>query len=414
MMPRWHRTGKYLRPEDTLTIIHVMSAALPDLQTMIAELVALPSVSSVQPGLDSSNKHVCDRLGSWLEDLGFDVSVLPVPDQQNKFNLLARLGAGEGGLVLAGHTDTVPWDESGWSSDPFVANRQHDRVYGLGTADMKSFLALAVSAAAGLDAKRFRAPLTILATADEESTMSGARALAASGQAPGQYALIGEPTGMQPVFQHKGVLMEGIRVRGKSGHSSNPALGRNALDGMLEVIAALRQLQIEFADRFSQPAFEVPEPTINLGYIKGGDNPNRICAECELHVDARLNPGMTVASCRSAIRERIRERLAGGGLEVRFDALFEGVDPMTCDHRQRLVETCEAETGHDRGAVCFGTEGPFLQALGLETVILGPGSIDQAHQPDEFLDLASAEQAVDLMGRLIDKYCVQEAEAMPE
>jgi len=403
-MPRRHLTGKDLRPEDTLTIIHAMSASPPDLQTMIAELVALPSVSSVQPELDSSNKDVCDRLASWLEDLGFIVSVIPVPDRQMKFNLLARLGEGEGGLVLAGHTDTVPWDESGWSSDPFVASRQDDRVYGLGTADMKSFLALAARAAAGLAGNKLRAPLTILATADEESTMSGARALAASGEAPGRYALIGEPTGMQPVFQHKGVLMEGIRVRGKSGHSSNPALGRNALEGMLEVIAALRQLQTEFADRFRQPAFEVPEPTINLGYINGGDNPNRICAECELHVDVRLNPGMTVRGTRALIHERVRARLAGSGLQVEFLTLFEGVDPLRGQDGP-LLHACEAATGA-RKSVCFCTEGPYLQSLGMETVIMGPGSIDQAHQPNEYLSLAQAQTCARVLDGLIHHFCV--------
>jgi acetylornithine deacetylase len=404
MMPRRYLTGKDLRPEDTLTIIHAMSASPPDLQTMIAELVALPSVSSVQPELDSSNKDVCDRLASWLEDLGFVVSVLPVPDRQMKFNLLARLGEGEGGLVLAGHTDTVPWDESGWSSDPFVASRQDDRVYGLGTADMKSFLALAARAATGLDGNKLRAPLTILATADEESTMSGARALAASREAPGRYALIGEPTGMQPVFQHKGVLMEGIRVRGKSGHSSNPALGRSALEGMLEVIAVLRQLQTEFADRFSQPAFEVPEPTINLGYINGGDNPNRICAECELHVDVRLNPGMTVRGTRALIHERVRARLAGSGLQVEFLTLFEGVDPLRGQDGP-LLHACEAATGA-RKSVCFCTEGPYLQSLGMETVIMGPGSIDQAHQPNEYLSLAQAQTCARVLDGLIHHFCV--------
>ncbi len=403
-MPRWPRTGKDLRPKHTLTIIGAMSTATPDLETMIAELVALPSVSSVQPALDSSNQDVCARLAGWLEDLGFDVSLQPVPERHQKFNVLARLGQGEGGLVLAGHTDTVPWDETGWSSDPFAARRLDDRVYGLGTADMKSFLALAVNAARGLDATKLRAPLTILATADEESTMSGARALAADGRAPGQYALIGEPTGMQPVFQHKGVLMEGIRILGKSGHSSNPALGRNALEGMLEVIVVLRNLQAEFADRYRQPAFQVPEPTINLGYIRGGDNPNRICAECELHVDVRLNPGMTVKATRALIRERVQQRLAGSDLKVEFLTLFEGVDPLRGQDGD-LLHACEAATT-SRQSVCFCTEGPYLQSLGMETVIMGPGSIDQAHQPDEYLSLGQAQTCSRVLDELIHRFCV--------
>ena len=381
---------------------------------MIAQLIASPSISSVQPDLDLSNRQVCELLADWAESLGFEVTLMPVPGKLEKYNLIARLGGGPGGLVLSGHTDTVPWDDGKWSLDPFKAENRDGRIYGLGTADMKSFLAIALQAGSAFDSGSLRSPVTILATADEESTMSGARALVESGTPLGRMAIIGEPTDLRPINLHKGILMEGIRLIGSSGHSSNPALGRNALDGMMEVVEALQELREEFAEQFHNPGFEVPEPTLNLGYIHGGDNANRICGECEMHIDVRLNPGMTVATCRTAIRDRVRERLAGSGLEVRFAALFEGVDPMTCDHREDLVATCEAETGHDRGAVCFGTEGPFLQELGLETVILGPGSIDQAHQPDEFLDLASAEQAVDLVGRLIDKFCVQEHEATAE
>lgn len=403
-MPCRPVTGKDLHQSARLTIIGPMHNRLPDLETMIATLVAEPSISSVQPALDSSNRRVCEHLGTWLEGLGFAVSLMPVAGREGKFNLLARLGDGEDGLVLSGHSDTVPWDENGWSTDPFAATRRQDRIYGLGTADMKSFLALAIRAAQGFSGSKLSAPLTLLATADEESTMSGARALAESQARPGRYALIGEPTGMRPVFQHKGVLMEGIRVSGRSGHSSNPALGRNALEGMAEVITTLRALQAEFADRFSETAFEVPAPTINLGYIRGGDNPNRICAECEMHIDVRLNPGMTVRGTRALLRQRIEERLAGSGLEVEFLTLFEGVDPLRGEEGP-LLHSCEAVTGA-RESVCFCTEGPYLQSLGMETVIMGPGCIDQAHQPDEFLSLGQAELCEQVLRGLIHRFCV--------
>lgn len=382
-----------------------MSANLPDIERMIAELVATPSVSSVQPRLDTSNRPVCERLGEWLEHCGFAVELMPVPGRPGKSNLIASTGAGEGGLVLAGHTDTVPYDEDRWTRDPFTASRQEDRIYGLGTADMKSFLALAVSAAAGFAGRRLRAPLTVVATADEESTMSGARALAERARAPGRAVVIGEPTGMRPIYRHKGIMMESIRIIGQAGHSSNPALGRSALEGMLTVAGELRRLREAFGAEYRQPEFEVPEPTLNLGYINGGDNPNRICAECELHIDVRLNPGMTVAATRRLLRENIRRCLAGSGLDVEFRALFPGVDPL-CGDDGPLLRACENATGAQRGAVCFGTEGPFMQALGMETVIMGPGSIDQAHQPDEFLELSEADRCTTVLKTLIERYCV--------
>lgn len=377
---------------------------------MIRQLVAIPSVSSVQRDLDTGNLQVCELIAGWADDLGFATTLMPVPGKQGKFNVIARLGSGQGGLVLSGHTDTVPWDEGRWSLDPFDPQVRDGRMYGLGTADMKSFLAVALRAASSFRAGQLKAPLTLLGTADEESTMSGARALAESAGPLGRFALIGEPTDLRPVNAHKGIVMEGIRITGRSGHSSNPALGRNALEGMLQVAEVLREFQGELAEIYRSEQFQVPDPTINLGYIHGGDNANRICGQCEMHVDVRLNPGMTVQSVRSEMRERIRRRLEGSGMQVDFDALFEGVDPLAPGQIDELVRACESESGHLRGAVCFGTEGPFLQALGMETVIMGPGSIDQAHQPDEYLELASAAKAVDVVGRLIDRFCRQSPE----
>jgi acetylornithine deacetylase len=232
-----------------------MTGKLPDLESMIAQLVAIPSVSSTRPGLDTSNTPVCERLADWLEHCGFDVELMAVPGRPGKTNLIGRLGHGRGGLVLAGHTDTVPFDEGRWTRDPFEVGRRDGRLYGLGTADMKAFLAIATRTASTFTDRDLRAPLTLLATADEESTMSGARALAERGQPPGRYVVIGEPTGMRPIHKHKGIMMEAIRVTGRSGHSSNPALGRSALEGMLAVAAELQSLRREFGARFRLPDF---------------------------------------------------------------------------------------------------------------------------------------------------------------
>ena len=171
-----------------------MSRRIPPLREMLAGLVAIPSVSSPDPALDQPNEAVVARLAEWLEALGFAVEVLPVPGRPGKANLVATLGRGPGGLVLAGHTDTVPFDAGRWSSDPFRLTEREGRLHGLGTADMKGFFPLVLEVAAELEARRLRAPLVVLATADEESTMSGARALAESGRPLGRHAVIGEPT----------------------------------------------------------------------------------------------------------------------------------------------------------------------------------------------------------------------------
>lgn len=373
----------------------------------IRQLIATPSVSSVSPQFDQSNRPVVDLLAGWLEDAGFAVRIEPLPGRPDKVNLIATLGAGLGGLVLAGHTDTVPYDAGRWRYDPFGGTVADERIYGLGAADMKAFLALVVAAAQAFTARELRQPLVILATADEESGMDGARALAAAGQPLGRHALIGEPTGLKPMRLHKGILMEAIRLEGKSGHSSNPALGVNALEGMHQVIGDLLRWRAELQARYRNPLFEVVAPTLNLGRIHGGDNPNRICADCELHIDIRLLPGMALAEVRGELHGRLRSLMAGSALALSFTPLFEGIEALETPATAAIVRATEELTGAPAGAVGFGTEGPYLNALGMETVILGPGEVDCAHQPDEFLSLAMIEPTLELLRKLIGRFCLQ-------
>lgn len=380
----------------------------PPLLEMFARLIAAPSVSSVQPALDHGNREVTELLAGWLGDLGFECELVAVHPSAEKLNLIARRGGGRGGLVLAGHTDTVPFDAQRWHHDPFCLVESDQRLYGLGACDMKGFFALLIEALKAVDLDVLKAPVTVLATADEESSMSGARALAAAGLPLGRYAVIGEPTGLRPVRMHKGILMEGIRLVGRSGHSSDPELGNNALEGMYQVLGALLDWRRELQGRWSNPLFDVPGPTLNLGHIHGGDNPNRICGDCELHIDLRPLPGMDVQLLRSELQERVRHAVRGSGLALEFISFFHGVPAFETPADSAIVRAAERLTGLTAGAVAFGTEGPFLNSLGMETVVLGPGDIAQAHQPDEYLALARIQPTLDLLGRLIDEFCMQE------
>lgn len=374
---------------------------------MIGELIALPSISSLDPRLDHSNRPVAERLAGWLADLGFACELLPLPDQPTKVNLLATLGQGPGGLVLAGHLDTVPFDEGGWNSDPFRLTERDGRYYGLGTADMKAFLALAVEAARGLGGQALRQPLIILGTADEEITLGGARALAAAGRPRARHAVIGEPTGLKPVRIHKGNLSESIRVLGHSGHASNPALGLNAVEGMHRVLAALLGFRDELRQGPHSQLFAVPHGTLNPGCIHGGDAANRIPARCELRVDLRFLPGMDLSTLRRKLRERARAALAGTGYRIEFDSLYPGCPAFETPATAEIVRVCEALTRHAAGAVDFATEGAIFNGMGMETVVLGPGNIEQAHQPDEYLALDRIEPTVRLLRRLIQRFCVE-------
>jgi acetylornithine deacetylase len=330
---------------------------------------------------------------------------MDVPGHPGKANLIATLGSGPGGLVLSGHTDTVPYDASRWNHDPFRLTEDGGLLYGLGTSDMKAFLGLAIEAARGLEAKDLKQPLIILATADEESSMSGARALVDAHRPLGRYAVIGEPTSLRPVRLHKGVMGEAVRLTGRTGHASDPSLGNNALEGMHEVMGEILDWRRELQERHRHPAFPVPVPTINLAHIHGGDNPNRICGDCELLLDLRVLPGLEVDDLRAQLSQRVARVAEDRGLGWEVEALFEAVPPAETAKGSAIVQAAESLTGHASEAVGFGTEAPFLNALGMETLVLGPGNLAQAHQPDEYLDAASIEPTLELLRALIRRFC---------
>ena len=378
----------------------------PSLIQMLQGIIATPSVSSVSPGFDQSNLGVIHLLADWLQALGFEVEVRPLEAQANKANLIATLGKGPGGLVLAGHTDTVPYDEGRWGSDPFKLTDADNRFYGLGTADMKSFLALAIEAAKGFAAKDLQQPLIILATADEESSMNGAEELVTLGRPRARYAIVGEPTGMRPIRAHKGIMMEAIHLQGQSGHSSNPALGNSALEGMHAVMAEILQWRNELQAKYRNQAFVIPYPTLNLGHIHGGDNPNRICGDCELHIDLRPLPGMPLDELRQELGQRVRRVAEQRQLLARVTPLFKGTEAMETATDAELVKYTETMTGYAAESVAFCTEGPYLQQLGMQTVILGPGNIDQAHQPNEYIEQSSLQPTVAFLKQAIQHYCV--------
>lgn len=380
----------------------------PPLDTMLAQLIATPSVSCVDPALDMSNRPVAELAAGWLADLGFSIELIDIPGYPGKVNLLATLGRGDGGLVIAGHLDTVPHDTPGWRDDPFRLRHENGNYVGLGTADMKSFLAVAIAAASRFSAGDFQQSLIILGTADEESSMCGGKAVVQAGLPRGRHAIIGEPTGLRPIRAHKGILFEAIRVHGAAGHSSNPALGHNALEGMHKVMQALMDFRAELARDWHNPIFEVPHPTMNFGHLHAGDTPNRICALAELHIDLRTLPGMPFAKFRDAIRQRVRHALEGSAFSASFEALFEGVDAMETPADAALVRAMENMTGHEAGAVAFATEAPYLRELDLDVVICGPGEIGQAHQPEEHVSARALAASEAQLVKLIENFCVND------
>jgi len=272
-------------------------------------------------------------------------------------------------------------------------------------------LAIAIEAAKEFSNKNLKQRLTIIATADEESTMRGAKTLAETfntkDQKFGKYCIIGEPTDLTPVHQHKGVMMEAIKVHGQPGHSSDPSLGNNALDGMRLVLNELEQFKQDLANQYTNHDFIVPIPTLNLGHIHGGDNPNRICGDCELHIDLRPLPGMKIQTIRDELNERVIKTTEPLGLKVEIEPLFDGVPAFKTEESSKIIQLTKQYSNQNPTTVAFGTEGPYFNKMGMETVVLGPGSIDQAHQQNEYLSLDVIDPTINLLQKVINEVCIK-------
>ena len=377
---------------------------------MLRRLVAAPSVSSIDARFDQSNREVVDLLAEWAAELGFTVHVEAVPDVEGKYNLIATLGEGDDGFVLSGHTDTVPFNAARWTNDPFELTEREGKLYGLGTADMKGFFAAALHAVSRFEPRQLVRPITLLGTADEESTMAGARALAASGAEFGRYAIIGEPTSLAPIRKHKGVFYVRVTIRGKAGHASNPALGVNAIEGMQRVLRGLEAWRDDLGRRYRDDDFEeVVSPTVSFGRIAGGDSPNRICDECSLDVDLRLLPGMDSEVILGEVREQAAAALKGGAWQCEAEPLGQYYPSFSGPSEADFGRTVETLCGCSARTALFGTEAPYLAELGLQTLVLGAGDIGVAHQADEYVTMAEIERATDLYADLIRRYCTDTA-----
>ena len=379
----------------------------------LQQLVAIPSVSCTNPSLDMGNRSVVELLANWLSDKGFAIDIQTVDNQPNKVNLIATLGTAspesQGGLVFSGHADTVPYDDKRWSHDPFSLHIEHNRAFGLGATDMKGFFPTILAAVEPFIEKHqqglFKEPLIILATADEETSMSGARALMTHPIPKARYAVVGEPTNMTPIRMHKGIAMESIHVTGQSGHSSDPSLGNNALDVMHDVITELKHYRQQLRQH-KHPGFTIETPTLNLGCIHGGDNPNRICGHCELEFDIRPIPGIHLDDLRNDIDQQLTQIAERNNIIIQRQSLFSGIEAFEQSTSSELIYAVEKLTGQTAQSVAFATEAPFLQSMGMDVVVMGPGSIDQAHQPDEYIDLKQIEPAVNVLQHLINQFCL--------
>jgi acetylornithine deacetylase len=373
---------------------------------LLERLVAFDTTSRL------SNLPLADFVSDYLDRPAVRVEQMRSQDGA-KTNLIIRAGPdredGEG-LTLSGHMDVVPADEAEWRSAPFALTRAGETYVGRGAADMKGFLALAINRLARLDPGRLRRPLALLLTYDEEVGTLGARQFAERrDEAPALPldVIIGEPTCLRVVRLHKGMIRLQLAFRGRAAHSGYPHLGRNAIEPAARAIGALAALRV--ALETERPAHgehfpEVPYPALNVGLVNGGSAVNVIPDRCTVQISIRLLPEMKAEEMAGRVRAAVADALPGEP----FELTSLGESPaMMLDERAALHgELCAMVGQQSTESVAFATDAGWLQTVGFRCAVFGPGSIEVAHRPNEFLPIAEFERAGDLLDDIIRRRCL--------
>lgn len=373
---------------------------------LVRRLVGFDTVSA------RSNLELIHYVRDYLKDLGIE-SRLTFDAAKNKANLLAAIGPDvPGGIVLSGHTDVVPVAGQPWESDPFTTVERNGRLYGRGTSDMKSFIAVALALVPELLKVRLRVPIYLAFSYDEEVGCLGVggllKDLAAALPRPA-CAIIGEPTLMQLINRHKGFCGFTTTVTGRDGHSSGTHRGVNAVAYAAEIIAFLSRLAAEIAEQGPfDDSFEPAHTTLNVGMIRGGTALNIIARQCSFDWEFRPIPAFDEPSIRrrldSFVAEEIlpRMRKVAPEAEVTTTVICRepALVPLADSPAEALVRLLTG--ANTAGAVSYGTEASLFQETGIPSVVCGPGSIEQAHQPNEYIALDQIDACVAFLRKLKD------------
>ena len=366
---------------------------------------------------DSTSSNPTEPITSYIHSLfaGSSARIEEIrSEDESKANLLITLGGptqNGSGLILSGHLDCVPARENGWNSDPFTLTDGGDRWIGRGASDMKGFIALSIDAALRVDASRLRAPLSLLFTYDEEVGTLGAKRfhdLFPRERKLPKACIIGEPTEMRCVRMHKGHLKLRVTLHGKSAHSGYPHLGKNAIEAAGRVIERLTALRMTLeSERPEHHQFfaEVPFVPLNIGTIQGGAAINIVPDRCTIEIGLRPMPGMTAEGLTARVSAAVSEAAPDASV-----AILSNSPPMLLPEEADVHRTVSRLLGQsETESVGFATDAGWLQELGLDCVLFGPGSIEVAHRPNEYMPKAEFEEAAPLLDRLIAHYCGGEA-----
>jgi acetylornithine deacetylase len=371
---------------------------------LLERLVAFDSVSDV------SNLPLIDFVEDYLR--GHGVPTRRAPNAAgDKAALLATIGPMvDGGVVLSGHTDVVPVTGQNWSGDPFSLRQQGGRLYGRGACDMKGFDAIALAMVAHFKGAPLARPIHILLSYDEETTCKGSLDFIArfGADLPRPSAVIvGEPTMMEVADAHKSVATFRTLATGVEAHSSKPALGANAIAAACDIVAEIYRLArlLEAPER-CDARFDPPYSTFHVGEIHGGAARNILARECAFHWEFRGVPGATTQSALGDVQSfidnvalpRLTRFTGSASIETSIEVDVPGLEARSGSAAETLA--LKLARANRTTAVSYATEAGQFQRAGMATVVCGPGSIDQAHKPDEYIEIAQIEACARFMRRL--------------
>jgi acetylornithine deacetylase len=371
---------------------------------LLERLVAFDSES------EKSNLPLIDFVEDYLR--AQNVPVVRAPNAAgDKAALLATIGPMvEGGIVLSGHTDVVPVAGQKWTSDPFTLRAESGRLYGRGSCDMKGFDAIALAMVPRFKAAALRRPIHILLSYDEETSCEGSldliRRFGNDVPRPGA-VIVGEPTMMEVADAHKSIATFRTIVTGHEAHSAKPALGANAVAAACEIVAEIYRLAAAYeTPDLLNPRFDPPYSTLHVGTIHGGTARNILARECMFHWEFRGLPGAATMEALSRLQTyiddvalpRLRRFVPDPKVETIVEVDVPGLDAEPGSRAETLA--LKLTRSNRALAVSYATEAGQFQRAGLPTIVCGPGSIDQAHKPDEFLEISQIEACIGFMQRL--------------
>ena len=363
------------------------------------ELVSIDTVSS------KPCRPLVRRILDELEPLGAQITLQEKPGQPGHVNLLARLGPDRpGGLALAGHLDTVPWDAGMRATTQ--PERDGRRLYGRGTCDMKGAIAGMIHASSAIDRSALRKPLWLAFTFEEEIGCHGAKLMEEVGPLQAEHCIIGEPTGLRPVTAHKGYVIAELSFQGTPCHSSDPRRGASALRAAARSLEALLHLGDTWcAEPDTSCGLTPPWTTVNVGRMQGGTARNVVPESAGLTLEIRPLPGLNVGELlRQAEQAAAAATATVPGVELRFEPT-ETDAPFSNVHSAPVVRWLSEATGQEPSTVPFYTEAAIMTRMGASTCVCGPGEIDQAHRVDEWVELDALEAGAQLYRRAIEEFC---------